>query len=238
MKNVLITRPKNQSQEIEKLFENNGFKPFVEPLFSVNKINVKKAFLAVKNSQFSAIIITSFNACFSLIECDFDKNIQIFVVGKKTAQKLGEAGFANVVFKNSAEELKDLIIKNHHDKSSPILYLHGSIISLDFAEELKDFGFKIEKILSYKTHEVTNFSQDFLQFSNHNSCDLVLLFSQNSAKIFLKLAMQNNLLEYFSASQILCLSDKILAYVKNSAKFKFENLTTFEQFPILKKFYD
>lgn len=238
MKTVLITRPKNQSQEIVQLFENEGYKSFIEPLFSVTKIDVRKNFSPTKVSQISAIIITSSNACFSLIDCEFPKNIKIFTVGKMTAQKLAKAGFYNIISKNSAEELKNFIVENHQDKSKPILYFHGSVISLDFAQELKKSALKVEKILSYQTHEMENFSSEFLEFVGENSFEQILLFSQNSAKIFLKLAKQHNLLEYFAASQIVCLSEKILTHVKNDAAAKFKNLTTFDQFPILKKFYD
>lgn len=234
MKSILITRQKNQSQKIVRLFENQGFTAFVEPLFLVEKIDVKKQ---IFDEEFSAAIVTSINACFALNEFAFPKNNKIFAVGKKTAEELHKNGFKNIAVsrENSASSLMDLIVKTHEDKLGSLLYFHGSIINLDFEKELKNFGFKVKKILSYKTHESENFSSELLEFSRQKIFDHVLIFSQNSAKIFEKLARKNNLLEYFKASQLVCLSEKIRLDVEN---FQFQNPITFDQFQILKNFYD
>jgi len=236
MKNILITRPKNQAKEIAQFLDNQGFQTFIEPLFSLEKLAVNKV-VAPIISQISAILITSANACEAVLDSDLPKNIKIFAVGKKTAQKLIENGFNNIVFpqENSAVSLKELIIETHKDKSGLILYFQGSNITLDFKSELEKFDFKVQNILSYRTFEMESFSADFLQFSKQNSFNYVLLFSQNNAKTFFKLVKKHNLLEYFATSRILCLSEKILADVKNIG---FKNSTTFGEIPILKKFYD
>ncbi len=234
MKSVLITRQKNQSQEIVKLFENQGFTAFVEPLFFVEKIDVKKQIFSEK---FSAAIVTSINACSALNDFSFSKNKKIFAVGKKTAEELRKNGFKNIAIsqESSAASLMNLIVKTHKNKLDSILYFHGSIINLDFEKELKSFGFEVRKILSYKTHESESFSSELLEFSRQKIFDHVLIFSQNSAKIFEKLARKNNLLEYFKASQLVCLSEKIRRDAEN---FQFQNPITFDQFSILKNFYD
>jgi len=226
MKNILLTRPHKDSCELAELLKKDGFSAFIEPLFSVKKIALNKK----SDSKTSAAIITSANACEAVIDFGFNKNIKIFSVGKKTTQKLFDAGFNNITTspQNSAKSLKDLIEKEKHDK---ILYFHGSVITLDFAKELKN----VEKILAYETFPTKNFSPEFLKISQEKSFDQVLLFSQNSAQTFCKLASKHNLLEYFAASQILCLSEKILCDVK---KFGFTNSSTFSDFPTLKKFYD
>lgn len=232
MKNVLITRQKNQSQQLVQLFENQGFKTFVEPLFSLKKITYKKRVFA-KNS---ALIISSANACEMIFNLNFSKQIKIFSVGKKTAQKLSEFGFKNIAIakENSALSLQDLIIETHQ-KENPLIYFHGSKISLDFKKNLENFGFKVEKILAYKAFENKNFSADFLKVSKKILFDYVLIFSQNSAKKFCQLAEKNNLVEYFQSPQILCLSPKILEQIQ---EFGFKNSLIFNQFPILKNFYD
>ena len=232
MKNILLTRPREHSRELAELLEKGGFAPFIEPLFVVKKNLVNKKVQA----KTAAIIITSANACDAVIDFGFAKEVTIFSVGKKTAKKLIAAGFTNIVTapENSAESLKDLIVKTA-DKSLEILYFHGSIVTLDFQNELTKLNFKVQKILAYETFAVENFSPEFLEISRQKTFDQVLIFSRNSAKIFFKLASRHNLLEYFAASQILCLSKKILSDVQN---FGFTNSATFEEFPILKKFYD
>lgn len=232
MKNILLTRTHEHSHELAELLKKEGFSTFIEPLFSVKKITISQK----NNSQIPAVIITSANSCDAVIDFGFDKNVKIFSVGKKTTQKLITAGFTNIVTapESSAESLKQLIIQTT-DKSSEILYFHGSIITLDFQSELAQFNLKVQKILAYETLAAENFSPEFLQISRQKTFDHVLLFSQNSAQIFFKLATRHNLLEYFAASQILCLSEKILTDVKN---FGFTNSANFTEFPILKKIYD
>jgi uroporphyrinogen-III synthase len=233
MKNILVTRAKDRAKEMLKVIEQEGFTALCEPLFSVKKIFSDQKI----PREISAIIISSLNACDAAIDFGLPKNVKIFVVGKKSAQKLIEFGFTNIEFapKNSAESLLNLIIKSESNKSSSILYFHGSIVSLDFKKELEKLGFKVENILAYKTQELTNFSDELLQFVKNNSFAQVLLFSQNSAKIFFKLAAKHNLLEYFKDAQLLCLSEKILHDVRN---YGFTNSATFDQFPILNNFYD
>lgn len=233
MKNILITRPKNQAQDLARTLTAQGFSTFIEPLFSVKKLPVSSE----KIDEISAVIITSANASFALIDSSLPKETKIFAVGKKTAEQLLENGFKNIIFspQNSAKSLCELIQKTHEDKTRPILYFHGSIMSLDFARELKKFDFNVKNICVYKTEEMTNFSAEFLQFAQRNSCDEVLIFSKNSAQIFFKLAKKHNLLEYFNSSQILCLSSEILNLVK---EFGFKKVKTFSENLTLKNFYD
>ena len=116
MKNILITRPKDQAREMADLLQRDGFQPFIEPLFSVIKLPLIKKNLP----QISAIIITSGNACEAVI--NFPKTTKIFSVGKKTTQKLEQAGFKNIIVapENSAKSLRELIIKTH-DKAGLML---------------------------------------------------------------------------------------------------------------------
>jgi uroporphyrinogen-III synthase len=233
MQNVLVTRTENQSGELVQTLYNQGFSTFIEPLFTVEKI---KATTKIQPT-ISTIIITSANAIYFLLDLNFPKDGKIFAVGKKTAQKLHENGFRNVVFpqENSAAALLELIKETHFDKNGLSLYLHGSIINLDFEQELKKLNFNIVKFLAYKTSESTVFSSQLLEFSQQKNFDYILFFSGEGVKTFFQLAKNHNLLEYFRQSQLLCLSERILSEVR---KFNFENSATFNQFPILKKFYE
>lgn len=231
MSNVLLTRSHKNSRELIKALENEGFKVFSEPLFTVEEFNNSEV-----SKNISVAIITSQNAGKALIDSELARDIKIFSVGKKTAEKLTAAGFSNIYvsLENSAESLKNLIIEKG-EKSSEIVYFHGSIITLDFAKELQESGFKVQKILAYKTKEIADFSPEILEKCSNEKFDRVLIFSKNSARIFFKLVVQHNMLEYFSDSQILCLSKKIL---DEAERLGFKKCATFSDFPILAKFYD
>lgn len=232
VKNILITRNPERITEIVETLADSEFKPFFEPLFTIEKIKPIKNFAGKKDFF---VILTSINAIDGLLDSALPRDIKIYVVGKKTAQNLQKHGFSNIFIseENSALSLKDLILKK--EKLNSAIYFCGSIVTLDFAQELAKFGFKVENILSYKTHEMTEFSAGFLKFCQSNNFDYVTIFSRNNAQIFFKLAKKHNLLEYFNESQILCFSEKILLEIK---EFGFKNSVIFSDFSIFKNFYD
>ena len=235
MKNLLITREEERSQEIVKLLKSRGFNVFFERLFEVTKF--PEAFSFSKEYLISGLIVTSVNAVLSIKKSGLPKDVRIFSVGKRTAEELIRNGFKNVIIapKKSAKSLVNFIKINHQNKSHPLLYFQGSVTSLDFKKELEFFGFKVENILAYETHPKQNFSENFLEIYQKTSFEYVLIFSQNSAKIFFNLAKQHNLLEYFSSAKILCLSPKILEEARNLG---FQNSAIFTEIPTLSNFYD
>ena len=227
MKTILITRPKNQAQDLAQTLANHNIKTFIEPIFEVEEIKVEKL-----PQNFSAIIITSINACFILRKFAIPKNTLIFTIGKKTEQKIREAGFDNIILstKNSAQSLQDQVAQYDGE----ILYLRGNKISFDFAQYFD----KISQITVYQIKESDKFSDEFLKFCQENSpnpFDEILLFSQNSALIFFRLAKEHNLLEYFLDAKIVCLSSKI---VETASSLGFSQVAIFDENPILKKFYE
>ena len=233
MRNILITRDYNRCSKLGQLLESQGFNCFYQPLFKVEK----KSHSVISNNQNHIAIITSLNACQTLLDINFDLKNTIFAIGNQTAQELQRLGFKNIIIspQNSASSLKETIIKANLDKTQNILYLHGPRITLDFGQELSKLGFKVQNILAYDLKELNNFNSDILQFCNNKKLDFILIFSQNSAKIFKKLAIKHNMLEYFIDLKILCFSTKILKEVENLG---FKNCASFSQLPILQKFYD
>jgi uroporphyrinogen-III synthase len=165
MKQLLITRHQSRSREIADLLQKENFSVFCEPLFSVKKISNQ-----ISLSQISAVILTSANAIPALIEAGIKKDVKIFTVGKITAEKLRKKGFKNLIISvtNSAKSLVVEIAASKPERSLPMLYFHGSIITLDFATELKNFGIEVKKILAYETKEKKSFSKEAKSFFKKN----------------------------------------------------------------------
>lgn len=245
MPNCLILRAKDDALQTAKLLSERGFETIIEPLFVVEKLPqdvVDEAFYnavgedgyGVENNALNnvqALIITSANACDAIINLVFNKQIKIFAVGYKTALALVENGFSNIIYpqENSAFALKKLV-ENLEKNVGKILYFCGDDITLDFESELEPLGFKVNKILAYKVKWNKNFSAEFLQKvaqmqKENRIVDSILFFSQNSLKKFYLLAQNNNLLEYFSNSTLLCLSEKIALQAR---EFGFKNVGNFD----------
>lgn len=230
MKNVLITRQKNDAKDIAKSFKAEGFSPFIEPLFKVERLEFKKN---LETPDF--VIITSSKACYLLKMLNLDKKMKIYAVGSKTAKIVKDLGFERVFYpeKSSALALKEVIINNESEKNG--IYLRGEKITLDFARELKAENFEINDIIVYKIKENQSFSSDLIDFCKKNDFQLILIFSVNSAKIFSFLSKKHNLLEYFNKSEILCFSEKILGVLKKNG---FTNLKNFFSNEILNNYYN
>lgn len=222
MKNIVITRPQEQSKALANYIERQNHKAICEPIFVVENLH----FLLEKN-DFSALIITSINARDALEKIAPAKEIKIFTIGKKLAQSLQEKGFYNLEIAENAKNLAQKIA-NFEGK---ILYLRGEKITFDFAEK---FNFVSEKIV-YKIIANPSFSAGFLDFCSQNSIHEVLIFSKNSADIFINLAKKHDLLEFFFQSKIVCLSEKIRQYVENQG---FTQNEIFAENLIVKSFYE
>lgn len=222
MPTYLILRAEKDAVKTATELQNQGHTVIVEPIFFIEKLAVD-----IGNAKPQALIITSSNACDAIINSNLTHDIAIFAVGLKSAQKLIEKGYNNVFYapNNCAESLKNLIIKNLKPENGDILYFCGHDITLDFKLELELEGFSVAKLVSYKVHWHQNFSAKFLQKTREKPIDFVLFYSQNSVNKFYELAKNNNLLEYFGNSRLLCLSDKIAITAKNLG---FKNLGDFK----------
>lgn len=224
----LITRAKDDAAETALGLQEMGLKTVIEPILSVEKIAVK-----VENKNAQTLVITSANACDAIINSGFALDTRIFAIGLQTARALLEHGYLNISCPKhaSADHLLELILERRKPEDGRIMYFCGDSVSLDFKEELEKLGFEVEKILSYKIKWHNDFSQNFLQEINKNKIDFVLCYSQNCIINFHKLAKNNNLLEYFGQSKLLCLSDKIAETAK---ELGFSNLGDFSEISIQK----
>ncbi len=231
---ILIIRSKEQSLKLAKFLENQGFECFLEPIFDVEKLQVK-----IDNKNVEAIILTSFNAVSGFFLAKIDQNVKIFTLSKKIKEELQKNGYKNI-FLSKCENAKSLekiinLQKENFDKNSRILYFCGNFMTKNFAKILEKQGFLAENILSYKISYHQEFSQDFLTFIKKNKFDFVLCYSKNAVKNFNKLIKFHNLVEYFKNCKIIGFSDKIVAEIKKNNFKKFGN---FKEIDFLKKFHN
>lgn len=230
-KKILITRQYSRSKELSKLIEEVGHQPYFLELFKVVNSEAIKHQDQLANN-FKAVIITSANAINCLISLNFKKNIKIYSIGNITTKKLQAAGFNNILTSKpqNAKALEKLIIDNH--KSGEILHLQGPKITLDFSVSLAQKNIKVSKQLAYQIKPITKLQHNLANID----FDYVLIFSNNSAKIFLNLVNQDsNLKQQLVKAKILCFSTKIIAEFKKS---DFKNIALFQDINFLKSYYD
>ncbi|MBL6664239.1 MAG: uroporphyrinogen-III synthase [Rickettsiales bacterium] len=226
-KKILITKDQKRSKNLEGILKKYHYHVHFSPLFDVKYLNN-----TITDQDFGAVIVTSAIVVAPLTEISLDKNIRIFSVGKFTTLELKNAGFTNIKTapNQDANSLKELVISDYKENKE-ILYLCGDKITLDFKRELAEFNIKVRQYVSYQTNPRTEINKDICGVT----FDYILIFSKNSAKIFLNLVNQNQeLKDNFKLAKILCLSNKIADEFQNS---DFKNISNFSELDILQKHY-
>ena len=237
LKNILIMRSYQRSKLFSQYLIKEGYHIYHEPLFDVEQINYK-----IKDKNIiSSLIITSFNSCNTILLNKFAKNIKIYAIGNQSCEILKKNGYHNIEVASDRSVLS-LIKKIKQDKNSKnykLCYLRGQNISYDLTKDLIMSGYDIFEVICYKTNEFRSFSKEFLTNIKNINFLYILLYSQNSAKIFYNLAKRHNLVEKFKESKIICFSSQIADMVKNiDNNMWFNNTEIYKNINIIRNYYD
>lgn len=218
MTKILITRPLKSSLQTAKILDKKNISYSIFPLFSIKKSQDLKPI----KGKAQAVLITSNEAIFALLKLGIKKDVLILTVGEETLKKVQKLGYKNAIAAaNSATSLLQLAQKQLNKKEQ-IFYLSGQNITLDLAKELESKGFAAKRIIVYKTIEIQNFSTRIINEIKEGEISEVLIYSQNSLKIFHKLIQKHDLSKFSNRLKISCLSSKIAASAKKLKFLKIE----------------
>jgi len=211
MDKILLTRPKELSNQIAKTLSYKNIPSLIQPLFSISQIKN----LQPINQEPQAILITSCSAIFAFKKLEIKKDVLVLTVGKKTALKIKNLGYKNVLYaNNSALSLLSLALDKLSKNDGLVIYLAGEKITLDLAKELQKRNFLAQKIVVYKTIECKKFSLKTIKEIENGNISQIWIYSKNSLEIFYKLAKKHNLLGCLNKIKILCFSQKIVDLAK------------------------
>jgi uroporphyrinogen-III synthase len=204
--NVLITRPIEDAKRLTKQLHEKNIQTFIEPLISIS-YNHKKD---INIRQYKALIFTSSNAVRAFASQYTERDIQIFVVGHKTAYIARTFDFKAIKSANGdVEKLSGVVINDLKPRDGPLLYLCGEHISGNIETILKNNNFQVDKIVNYKAIAATHFSNELCQLIKNNEIDYIPFYSSRTAHIFNELVKKANLNNYLMNIIALCLSPAI-----------------------------
>ena len=213
---ILLTRPLEDCSEMIVRFKSLGHQVSHLPLLNVEKIN----FDEINFSEFKGIIFTSANAIKLLDTKKIDKKIFCFCVGSATEKKTRSLGFQNVISASgNVENLKELILQNFDQNDGKMIYVSGETISVDLDQQLVREGYKIERIISYRTIQNESFNDDFVKDLKLDMPDIVYIYSQNSAVNFLKFIKLHRSDNLWMNTNLMCIGEKTSA-ILNEIKWK------------------
>jgi len=213
---ILLTRPLEDCHEMIIKFQSLGHKVSHIPLLSIESLKHEN----VKFSDFKGIIFTSSNAIKFLDLSLIDKKINCFCVGSTTEKKARKNGFQNVFSaEGNVRNLKELILQNFNSSNGKLLYVSGEIISNDLDKQLISEGYKVKRIINYKTNPVVNLNNDFIEKLKLKMPEIAYVYSENSAISFLSLIKNYGLVDLWMDTNLMCLGEKT-SYVLNEIKWK------------------
>ena len=202
---ILLTRSLEDSYEIILKFQRLGHKVSHMPVIDIKKIDYEN----LKFSEFKGIIFTSSNAIKCLNVSSIDKNINCFCVGSVTERKARNVGFQNVYSADgNVNNLKELILQNFSQKDGRLLYVSGEIISVSLDKDLISEGYSLQRLVNYSADPIEELNQKFIDELKSSMPDIVYVYSQNSAKNFLKLIKKYQLVDYWMDTNLMCIGEK------------------------------
>jgi uroporphyrinogen-III synthase len=213
---ILFTRPLEDCSEMILKFQSLGNKVSHLPLLKIDKINNDEFHLTDSKS----IIFTSANAVKFLDVKMINKKNLCFCVGTATEKKARSCGFQNVISaEGNVKNLKELILQNFNQKEGKIIYVSGETISIDLDQQLLKEGYNIKRIINYRTIHNENFNHKFVEELKLNIPDIVYIYSQNSAKSFLKFIKLYQSDDLWMNTNLMCIGEKTSA-ILNEIKWK------------------
>ena len=213
---VLLTRPLEDSTELILKLKSLSHQVSHLPLLDIEPIEYD----LIDYSEFKSIIFTSANAIKFLDTKKIDKNTYCFCVGAATEKKARSVGFQNVfAAEGNVNNLKELILNNFHSTEGKIVYISGELLSSNLDKDLIQDGYKLRRIVNYRTKHNEKFDEKFVEQLKMNMPDLVYVYSQNSALSFLNFIKNHHFETLWMNTNLMCIGEKTSS-ILNEIKWK------------------
>ena len=213
---ILLTRPLEDCSEMILRFQSLGHQVSHLPLLSINQINYGE----INFSEYKGIIFTSANALKFLDLKKIEKKILCFCVGRATEKKVRNLGFQNVIAAGgNVENLKELILQNFDRKEGKLIYVSGEIVSVNLDQQLKNEGYNVNRVITYRTNYIEKFEEKFINELRFKIPNIVYIYSQNSASSFLNFIKIYQLESFWMNTNLMCIGEKT-STILNEIKWK------------------
>jgi len=213
---ILLTRPIDDSIEMIEKFKSLGHDVSHLPLLNIEKINHKN----FNFNNYDAFIFSSSNSIKFLDIKNINKNIKCFSVGPSTEKKILSLGFQNVIpAEGNVNSLIEIIQNNFDISEGKLLYISGETIAYELDKDLKSKGYNIDRLINYKTTHNDFNDTNFINELKKKIPNIVYIYSENSAKSFLKFINNSGLKDEWMDTNLMCMGEKA-STILNDIKWK------------------
>ncbi len=206
--NVLITRPLIDTEDLMGKMFSLGHNIIHLPTL---KISTAKQ-TPVNSSEYDAFIFTSANAIRSLQLSKIEKNKPCYCVGSITEKIVRQRGYINTFSAGgTVNALKNIILNSKDlDKNKTLAYFCGDHTTSDLDLDLKREGYKIKKIINYRSEKIKELNEDTNKIINNHPPDVIFVYSKRSAESFIEIVKKYSLFGMMTGSRVMCISEKVL----------------------------
>ncbi|MEB3100397.1 uroporphyrinogen-III synthase [Ferviditalea candida] len=225
-KRVLVTRPRNQADELSRLIEERGGEPVVFPMiqtrFPTNPETVRKLDQALASLEtFDWVIFTSANGVdfffARLTELGIDirsmRKAKLAAVGRKTAQALNGRGLAAEIVpeKFQAEDLLDAMLPGL-SAGQKVLLPKADIARDYLPRAMRALGLEVIEVVAYETVAADENADELIELLRNRMIHIATFTSSSTVRNFWSLLNDKgeNPAELLRGVEIACIGPKTL----------------------------
>ena len=211
---VLNTRPTEDAAELYKLLGEMGYEVINEPLLTVrfNGSNPPPI------NSFQAVLFTSRNGVRAFAYASDERDTIAVAVGDATSREAEIIGFDTVQNAGgNLENLVALVTAQLNPSDGPLLHISANVVAGDLSNRLNAAGFDVENSVLYETVASKKLSTRTKKLLKNNKLDVIVLFSPRTARTFVDLLRQGELLDFCKGLIVVCLSEAVAAEVSDIA---------------------
>jgi uroporphyrinogen-III synthase len=187
---LLVTRPQPDAERTASALRARGHEPIIAPLLRIEALPDAE----LGGGPWAAILVTSANAAFAIAKHPRGaelKNVPVLAVGKRSAQAMRAAGFADVI--SDGSDLARLAAARLK-QGVPLLYLAGADRSGDIAGDLAAQNYTVRVAVIYRAVAETALPRAAAE-AFARGVDGVVHFSRRSAAAYVNAAREADLLQ-------------------------------------------
>ena len=204
---VLVTRPRDDADELTVELERRGHHAAQMPLLDIRYLNDVDLHL----DRVQAVLLTSANGARALSHVAEDRHdLAIFAVGDATAQAARSAGFLRVSSAGGdVAALAGRVVRELYPAAGPLVHVGGRQVAGDLAGSLREHGFTVGRVVLYEAIAAERIDPVVEVELRERRVDAVLFFSARTAATFVALVQQTDLANACTSIDAVCLSDAV-----------------------------
>lgn len=201
---VLITRPLSQARKTQLVLAQAGHQADCYPFISVQPLPI-----CWPSTTWQSILLTSQNALAALTTYPANAPFQAHVVGAKTAERLRQldSRWHVATYAPTARDLFEHL--KQVPKPHTFLYVRGSTIRFDFADNLASLGFQCLEVPAYQTTSAPSQPTALTTALRQGQYDWILVYSGQTAAALAAFIRKHNLKESMEKLKIAAISESV-----------------------------